>query len=94
LKCINENACIGGSGLVSLTSNYSGEENNILCSPGYGGNLCASCAYVNGTRYEMFGTNECRKCPPKWLNGLEISGIFIALFIAFSVLLYINIKST
>eukprot|EP00347_Sterkiella_histriomuscorum_P018648 403344713 len=94
MQCLLDEACIGGS----LSEDYSIVSSNDalsypLCKYGYGGNLCHNCLNVDKVLFTRIGKHECGLCPSKEGNILKITGIFLALMFALTLLLWVNLRS-
>eukprot|EP00347_Sterkiella_histriomuscorum_P005452 403356564 len=94
MQCLLDEACIGGK----LSEEYISISNDVqsypLCKYGYGGNLCHNCLVINGLLFTRIGKHECGLCPSKAGNILKITGIFLALTLALTLLLWVNLRST
>eukprot|EP00347_Sterkiella_histriomuscorum_P004896 403358673 len=94
MQCLLNEACIGGK----LSEEYISISNDVqsypLCKYGYGGNLCHNCLDINGLLFTRIGKHECGLCPSKAGNILKITGIFLALTLALTLLLWVNLRST
>jgi hypothetical protein len=64
-----------------------------LCKYGYGGNLCHGCIETAEYRFTRVGVHECGVCPSSAGNALKILGIFLALLLALSLLLWVNLRN-
>ncbi|CAI2362327.1 unnamed protein product [Moneuplotes crassus] len=84
IKCLNEDACIGG---------YHPEKNDhpVKCEEGYKGTLCTECDIVDGTKYQPLTNFRCSKCPDPVFNAIRITGVTIAAFMFLMLLIYINL---
>eukprot|EP00347_Sterkiella_histriomuscorum_P020666 403336934 len=92
IKCLNEDACQGGQIQVSPTTNSS-IYIYPLCQYGYGGNLCDSCVEIDGKKFTRTSPHQCGLCPSRETNFIYIIGVFLGLIFAFSILLWINLRS-
>ena len=81
LKCLNEDACVGGFGTES--------NGTSPCAKGYGGNLCDACVMdEEGNNYERITQHSCSKCPDKSVNAGRIAGMTVVIILCVACLIW------
>ena len=74
-----------------MNSDACPQTSEVVCSPGYGGNLCQTCTAYNDSYYYQATPHVCDKCMEKTKNSLAILGISAMMLAYLTLLILITI---